>query len=84
GIDQPRVWLNLGHVEKTLGNQADAITAYRRALAHSPALGEAWWSLANLKTVRLDAADIAAMLAARDAVEDDEQASQLHFALGKA
>jgi tetratricopeptide (TPR) repeat protein len=84
GLDTPRVWLNLGHVEKTLGNQADSIAAYRRALAHDPALGEAWWSLANLKTVRLDAADIVAMEAAQDGIEDDEQASQLQFALGKA
>jgi tetratricopeptide (TPR) repeat protein len=84
GVDTPRVWLNLGHVEKTLGNQADSIAAYRRALARDPALGEAWWSLANLKTVQLDAADLAAMTAAQGAVEDDEQASQLHFALGKA
>jgi tetratricopeptide (TPR) repeat protein len=84
GVDTPRVWLNLGHVEKTLGHQADAIAAYRRALARDPALGEAWWSLANLKTVQLGAEDVAAMRAAESAVEDDEQASQLHFALGKA
>jgi len=84
GVDAPRVWLNLGHVDKTLGNQADAIAAYRRALALDPALGEAWWSLANLKTVSLTAEDIAAMLAAEGKVEDEEQASQLHFALGKA
>jgi hypothetical protein len=58
------VWLNLGHVEKTIGNQAAAIEAYRRAAALDPATGEAWWSLANLKTVRLDKADIAAMRAA--------------------
>ncbi|WP_353227864.1 sulfotransferase [Novosphingobium sp.] len=84
GVESPRVWLNLGHVEKTLGHQADAVAAYRRALALDPALGEAWGSLANLKTVRLDAADIAAMEAAEGAVEDDEQASQMYFALGKA
>ena len=84
GQASERVWLNLGHVDKTLGNQAEAITAYRKALALDPALGEAWWSLANLKTVSLNADDIAAMLAAQDKVEDDEQASQLHFALGKA
>jgi tetratricopeptide (TPR) repeat protein len=84
GNASDRVWLNLGHVDKTLGNQADAIVAYRAALALDPALGEAWWSLANLKTVHLTHDDIAAMLGAQDKVEDDEQASQLHFALGKA
>ncbi len=84
GVKSARVWLNLGHVEKTLGNQADSIAAYRSALELDAALGEAWWSLANLKTVSLTEADIAAMLGAQGAVEDDEQASQLHFALGKA
>jgi len=84
GAGSPRIWLNLGHVDKTLGNQADAIAAYRSALADDPALGEAWWSLANLKTVHLDAADIAAMERVQHDQEDDEQASQLHFALGKA
>jgi len=84
GVDSPRVWLNLGHVEKTLGNQSDAIGSYRHALNHDPALGEAWWSLANLKTVRFDADDLAAMAASEGAVEDEEQASQLQFALGKA
>ena len=34
------------------------IAAYRRAIALDPALGEAWWSLANLKTVKFDEADL--------------------------
>ncbi|PCD02083.1 hypothetical protein COC42_11410 [Sphingomonas spermidinifaciens] len=87
--DQPQVWQNLGHVLKTTGQQARAIGAYREAVSRQPTLGEAWWSLANLKTVRLDAADIAAMreaLAALEASSDDrrEDVFHLHFALGKA
>lgn len=81
---QARVWLNLGHVEKTIGNQSDSIAAYRRAIGIDPALGEAWWSLANLKTVQLGPDDIAAMTASLEGARDDEEASQLHFALGKA
>jgi tetratricopeptide (TPR) repeat protein len=84
---RPRVWLNLGHVEKTIGNQAAAIEAYRRAAALDPATGEAWWSLANLKTVRLDKADIAAMRARCRTMPGGDRAedvAQLHFALGKA
>jgi tetratricopeptide (TPR) repeat protein len=84
GEGTPRIWLNLGHVEKTLGNQAAAIAAYRSALESDPALGEAWWSLANLKTVSLSAQDIATMEAALGTIEDDDQLSQMHFALGKA
>lgn len=52
-------------------------------------MGEAWWSLANLKTVRLDAADITAMRGAldtlaRDAAAQGEDVFHLHFSLGKA
>ncbi|MFM6828877.1 MAG: tetratricopeptide repeat protein, partial [Novosphingobium sp.] len=62
--NQPRVWMSFGHMLKTVGRQADGVAAYRRAIELLPSLGEAWWSLANLKTVRFDGADIAAMQAA--------------------
>ena len=83
--DQPRVWMSYGHMLKTVGRQVDGIAAYRRTIALSPAMGEAWWSLANLKTVRFDADDIAAMQAAlaRDDTSDEDR-FHLDFALGKA
>ena len=48
-------------------------------------LGETWWSLANLKTFRFTAEDIAAMEreASRSDVSDEDR-WHLHFALGKA
>ena len=82
---QPKIWMSFGHTLKTIGRQADAIAAYRRAIAGDPRLGESWWSLANLKTVRFDADDIAAMTAG--AARSDlrpEDALHFHFALGKA
>ena len=83
--DQPRVWMSYGHMLKTVGRQADGIAAYRRAIALLPGLGEAWWSLANLKTVRFDDADIAAMQQAlADPALDAEDRWHLDFALGKA
>ncbi|RYM12938.1 sulfotransferase family protein [Sphingobium cupriresistens] len=87
--DQPQVWQNLGHALKTLGRQDDAVHAYRQAVAHQPTMGEAWWSLANLKTVKLDAADIATMTnalatLAPDAATRQEDVFHLHFSLGKA
>lgn len=83
--NQPRVWMSYGHMLKTVGRQADGIAAYRQAIALMPALGEAWWSLANLKTVRFDDADIAAMRAAlTDDGLADEDRFHLDFALGKA
>jgi tetratricopeptide (TPR) repeat protein len=86
--EQPLLWQNLGHVLKTLGEQGEAIKAYRTAVTQQPALGEAWWSLANLKTVKLGGEDIAHMEAAMAALEAeggrDEDVFHLHFSLGKA
>ncbi|MGA0606530.1 tetratricopeptide repeat-containing sulfotransferase family protein [Phenylobacterium sp. VNQ135] len=81
----PKTWMSYGHALKTVGRQADAVEAYRRSLALAPNLGEAWWSLANLKTVRFTDEDVAAMeaqLRKEELVEDDR--FHLHFALGKA
>ncbi len=83
--DQPRLWMSFGHVLKTVGRLDEGIAAYRQALAIWPHYGEAWWSLANLKTLRLDDADVAIMtgaLARADISEDDR--FHLEFALGKA
>jgi tetratricopeptide (TPR) repeat protein len=83
--DHPQIWMSYGHILKTVGRQSDSIAAYRRAIAVTPALGEAWWSLANLKTVAFSDDDIATMRAALDPdglAEADR--FHLHFALGKA
>ncbi|NUT00824.1 MAG: tetratricopeptide repeat protein [Sphingomonas sp.] len=82
---QPMLWVSYGHMLKTVGRLAEGIDAYRKAIALKPELGEAWWSLANLKTIRFDDADIAAMLSAVDTPSLGEQ-DRLHleFALGKA
>ena len=44
--------MSYGHALKTAGRSADSIAAYRRAIGMEPTLGEAYWSLANLKTFR--------------------------------
>jgi tetratricopeptide (TPR) repeat protein len=83
--NQPRVWMSFGHMLKTVGRLDDGIAAYRKAIELMPTLGEAWWSLANLKTVKFSDADIAAMEAALE--EGDvakEDRFHLDFALGKA
>ena len=83
--DHARLWMSFGHALKTAGDTARAIEAYRRSIALDPGCGEAYWSLANLKTFRFDAADVAAMDAQlmRGDLSDD---ARLHFefALGKA
>ncbi|MDE3116359.1 MAG: sulfotransferase [Pseudomonadota bacterium] len=82
---QPKAWMSYGHALKTVGRSEDGIAAYRRSLELMPGLGESWWSLANLKTFRFTAEDIAAMqrqLARSDLSDDDRL--HLDFALGKA
>lgn len=83
--NHPKVWMSYGHALKTAGRQEPAVAAYRRSLELAPQLGEAWWSLANLKTVRFSAADIEAMRAGlqrSDLTQEDR--FHFHFALGKA
>jgi tetratricopeptide (TPR) repeat protein len=82
---QPRVWLSYGHMLKTIGRLDEGIKAYRKALTFKPDSGEVWWSLANLKTVKFDDADIAAMEKALESPNlSDEDRFHLDFALGKA
>ena len=83
--NQPKVWMSLGHMLKTVGRTDDGVAAYRRAIALTPSLGEVWWSLANLKTVRFTPDDVAAMQQALAAPDlRDEDRFHLDFALGKA
>ena len=82
---QPKGWMSYGHALKTVGRTEDGIAAYRRAISQAPNLGEAWWSLANLKTFRFTGEDIEAMRGqlARGDISDDDRL-HLDFALGKA
>lgn len=83
--DNARLHLSLGHILKTLGHVDKSVAAYRTALAIDPDMGEAWWSIANLKTTTFDDADVTAMetALAHDRL-DPKQRAQVHFALGKA
>jgi predicted Zn-dependent protease len=78
-------WMSYGHTLKTLGRNDRMLAAYRKAVELMPGLGEAWWSLANLKTFRFEPADMAAMheqLRRPDLAPGDRAGFQ--FALGKA
>lgn len=83
--DQARVWLSYGHVLKTEGRQQEAIDAYRACIERDPQLGEAYWSIANLKTFRFEQSDLSAMKQQmEDSALSDKERWHLHFALGKA
>jgi tetratricopeptide (TPR) repeat protein len=75
----------LGHALKTEGLTAEAIDAYMAATADRPDFGDAWWSLANLKTYRFSAESIAVL---KEQLESptiaDVDRIHVAFALGKA
>ncbi|HRG16929.1 MAG TPA: sulfotransferase [Pseudomonadota bacterium] len=83
--NQARLMLSYGHALKTAGRRDEAIAAYRRCAEIEPGFGEAFWSLANLKTFRFEPSDIDVMRAQlqRDDLAKDQRA-QFEFALGKA
>ena len=86
GAPQPaELHLSIAHSLKAIGRQPESVEAYRAAAAARPSFGDAYWSLANLKTYRFSDAEIARM-------REQESASNiaptdryhLCFALGKA
>ncbi|HEX4480694.1 MAG TPA: sulfotransferase [Rudaea sp.] len=82
---QAHVWLSLGHALKTAGQNDRAIAAYTKCTELDPAFGEAYWSLANLKTFRFNNAQVQTMRDALARVDlDDEHRLHLDFALGKS
>ena len=82
---QARAQMNYGHTLKTVGRVDESIAAYRRCIELNPGIGEAYWSLANLKTYRFTDEEIALMRAqvTTSGGDPDDQA-HLAFALGKA
>ncbi|HEY2481738.1 MAG TPA: sulfotransferase [Caulobacteraceae bacterium] len=82
---QARMWLSYGHVLRTGGRRSDSVAAYKRAIDLEPGLGDAYWSLANLKTEPFTDDEVAAMEAQLGRQEiSAEDRLHLHFALGKA
>jgi tetratricopeptide (TPR) repeat protein len=83
--NQPRAQMNFGHTLKTVGRVEESIAAYQRCIKMNPGIGEAYWSLANLKTYRFSDEEIELMLSqlVEEGGDPDDQ-SHLAFALGKA
>jgi tetratricopeptide (TPR) repeat protein len=81
----PRALLGLSQLLKTVGEIDEASAVNRKALAIDPSLGEAWWSLSNLKTVDFSEDDRAAMqkLLSGPPLDKDSR-MYVHFALARA
>ena len=83
--NEPITLTSQGHAFKTSGDQISAIKAYRNALQSKPQHGEAWYSLANLKTVKFSDQDLALMQNQQsDSLLVSADQVYLNFALGKA
>ena len=83
--NEPDLHMSIAHSLKTLGRTREAIDSYRAAAAARPDFGEAYWSLANLKTYRFTDEEISRMRAL-EARADIRLADRYHlcFAVGKA
>jgi tetratricopeptide (TPR) repeat protein len=77
--------LSLAHSLKTVGRREESIAAYRAAAAARPSFGDAYWSLANLKTYRFSEAELIRMRA-EEGAPTTALVDRYHlcFALGKA
>jgi tetratricopeptide (TPR) repeat protein len=87
-LDSPQaadLRLSIAHSLKTQGKQQESIEAYRAAAAARPNFGDAYWSLANLKTYRFGEGEIASMRA-EESAPGTALVDRYHlcFALGKA
>jgi len=85
GSPNAELHLSIAHSLKTLGRQADAIGEYRAAARERSDFGDAYWSLANLKTYRFADAELERMRSAEAAMATALiDRYHLCFALGKA
>jgi len=82
--NQPRVHLSLGHVYKTTGLQEKSINSYKDAINYDNNFGEAYWSLANLKTYKFSAAELKEMeFRVRNNELPEREKVHFLFSLGK-
>jgi tetratricopeptide (TPR) repeat protein len=82
---QPKIWMSYGHALRAAGRRDESVAAYHRSIELAPTCGEAFWSLANLKTVTFTPAQITAMRAALERPDlDDDDRLHMHYALGRA
>jgi tetratricopeptide (TPR) repeat protein len=84
-VQASELHLSIAHSLKALGRQQEAIDSYRTAAAVRPSYGDAYWSLANLKTYRFTDDEISQMRS-QEAAQTTAWTDRFHlcFALGKA
>ena len=85
GPESSELYVALGHSLKSAARLTEAIESYRKAAAARAGFGDAWWSLANLKTYCFSDDEITIMRG-QEAAPDVPPVDRYHlcFALGKA
>ena len=79
------IFISKGHLHKNFGEIDESISSYKKAYQVNKYFGDAYWSLANLKTYSFSDKEISSLgeMLADDYVNEDEKIF-MHFALGKA
>lgn len=79
------VHVQLGHAYKTAGDVELAIASYKQAYFHIPDHGDAYWSLANIKTYQFTDEELnqMKMLISQPNISADDK-THIYFSLGKA
>jgi tetratricopeptide (TPR) repeat protein len=74
-----------GHTLKILGRKGDAIESYEKAIAVSPEFGDAWWSLASLRSYEFSDDQVSLLRGQLAAARDDSISGiSMYFALARA
>ena len=82
---KPTLRIARGHVKLAFGDEHGAIADYRYAIQIDASLGDAWWALANTKTVCFSPVEIRRMRTLFEQASLDRRSQiSLAFALGKA
>jgi tetratricopeptide (TPR) repeat protein len=82
--EDTQVLIGYGNALRAAGRTDDAIAAYRRVVRIDPERGDAWWSLAAIKSKVLTDEDVAVMQAALKSAVDNANIVPLHFSVARA
>ena len=83
--EKASVYVALGNALKTIGETEQAVTAYQHAYREQADFGDAYWSLANLKTYTFSDSELSAMQRQLESGKANElDQARISFALGKA
>ena len=81
----PEILVSKGHLQKTFGNLKGSIDSYKKSYKIDQYYGDAYWSLANLKTYKFNDEEIMQLeKMTQDEFINDNEKIYMSFALGKA